>query len=121
MTLPKSAPQPSHLRRMAAACSLPCQRVQSFDVSAIRSLPGTYVPYWTISGRIGDEKTAGSGWVEPLAEPSAEAIVTVGRVVILRIFATPEMLILKGNCCGDEVIPSSLASLAKLSVGAGKP
>jgi hypothetical protein len=36
-----------------------------------------------MSGRIGAEKTAGKGCVEPLAEPSAEAMVTVGRVVIL--------------------------------------
>lgn len=36
-----------------------------------------------MSGRIGDENTAGRGCVEPLAEPSAEAMVTVGRVVML--------------------------------------
>jgi len=35
-----------------------------------------------MSGRIGDLNTAGRGWVEPLGDPSAEAMVTVGRVVI---------------------------------------
>ncbi len=34
--------------------------------------------YWTISGRIGEVKTFGSGWVTPLAVPSADRIVTVG-------------------------------------------
>ena len=36
-----------------------------------------------MSGRIGALNTAGSGWVSPLGVPSAEAMVTVGRVVIL--------------------------------------
>lgn len=36
-----------------------------------------------MSGRIGDLKTAGRGWVEPLGLPSAEAMVTVGLVAIV--------------------------------------
>lgn len=36
-----------------------------------------------MSGRIGALKTAGSGCVEPLGFPSLEAMVTVGRVVIV--------------------------------------
>jgi len=39
--------------------------------------------YWTMSGRIGALKTFGNGWVASLALPSAEMMVTVGRVVIL--------------------------------------
>jgi hypothetical protein len=36
-----------------------------------------------MSGRIGDWKTLGSGCVEPLALPSADRIVTVGREAIV--------------------------------------
>lgn len=36
-----------------------------------------------MSGRMGALKTAGSGCVEPLEVPSAEAMVTVGRLAIL--------------------------------------
>ena len=35
--------------------------------------------YKVMSGRIGLEKTAGRGCVEPLGLPSAEAMLTVGR------------------------------------------
>ena len=38
-----------------------------------------------MSGRIGALNTAGRGWVEPLGVPSAPAIVTVGRLVILAV------------------------------------
>lgn len=40
-------------------------------------------PYWTMSGRMGALKTFGRGCVSPLGLPSAEAMVTVGRVDIL--------------------------------------
>lgn len=35
-----------------------------------------------MSGRIGDLNTSGSGCVDPVGLPSAEAMVTVGRVAI---------------------------------------
>ena len=41
--------------------------------------------YWTMSGRIGDLKTAGRGCVDPLGVPSAPAMVTVGRVVMFAL------------------------------------
>lgn len=37
-----------------------------------------------MSGRIGDLNTAGSGWVFPLGVPSPLAMVTVGRVAIIK-------------------------------------
>ncbi len=58
-----------------------------------------------MSGRIGDEKTAGRGWVEPLAVPSAEAMVTVGRVVILTVSAIRDAAGCGDRCCGAEMIP----------------
>lgn len=38
-----------------------------------------------MSGLIGALKTLGRGWVFELAEPSAERMVTVGRLVILSV------------------------------------
>lgn len=49
------------------------------DSSHTRSIES----YWTISGRIGALKTLGRGCVCSLAEPSAEMMVTVGRLVML--------------------------------------
>ena len=37
-----------------------------------------------MSGRIGALNTAGRGWVEPEGLPSPEAMVTVGRVVMMK-------------------------------------
>lgn len=34
---------------------------------------------------MGDLNTAGRGWVDPLGVPSAEAMVTVGRVAIFEV------------------------------------
>lgn len=39
--------------------------------------------YWTMSGRMGALKTFGRGWVLEEALPSAEMMVTTGRLVIL--------------------------------------
>jgi hypothetical protein len=41
--------------------------------------------YWTISGRIGAEKTCGSGWEASPALPSAEMMETVGLLVMLAV------------------------------------
>ena len=41
--------------------------------------------YWTMSGRIGALNTSGRGCVELLAEPSADRMETVGRLVILAV------------------------------------
>ncbi len=41
--------------------------------------------YWTMSGRMGDLKTSGRGWLDSLALPSAEMMVTVGRLAMLRL------------------------------------
>lgn len=38
-----------------------------------------------MSGRIGALKTLGRGWLDSLAEPSAEIMVTVGLEVILAV------------------------------------
>lgn len=38
-----------------------------------------------MSGRIGALKTLGRGWLDSLAEPSAEMMVTVGLEVILAV------------------------------------
>jgi len=83
----KSDDRPSRSRRMAVSCSWPfrcgptcetCQRI-------VRSLSTVLRSYCTISGRIGAVKTAGSGWVSPLAAPSAPLMETVGRLVILAL------------------------------------
>jgi hypothetical protein len=39
--------------------------------------------YWTMSGRIGDLKTFGSGWVLSLGLPLGPMMVTTGLLVIL--------------------------------------
>jgi hypothetical protein len=40
--------------------------------------------YWTMSGRIGDLKTLGSGWVLSLGFPFGPMMLTTGLLVISR-------------------------------------
>lgn len=56
-----------------------------------------------MSGRIGDLKTAGSGCVEPLGEPSAFAMVTVGRVVMLAVLSRCRRRKFWNMGCGVEL------------------
>ena len=75
----------SRLLRRAVSCSLPCQCVRScHEVSFCIATTFVWTSYWTMSGRIGELKTAGRGWVDPLAVPSAEMMPTVGLEDILR-------------------------------------
>jgi len=82
-TQQKSDDQLFRSPHMAASCSSPCQYEQSYMPLAIALHYHSQRSYWIISGRIGDWKTLGSGCVEPLALPSADRIVTVGREAIL--------------------------------------
>jgi len=86
MTLLMSAHQPSRLRRMVVSCSWPCQCGRSCACLSHhpRSFSCRY-SYWTISGRIGELKTAGRAWVCPLLAPSAPTIPTVGLFDILEV------------------------------------
>ena len=75
---------PSRLLRMVVFCSLPCQCVRScHEISFCIAITTLGTSYWTMSGRIGELKTAGRGWVDPLAVPSAEMMPTVGLEDIL--------------------------------------
>ena len=77
--------QLSRSLHMAAFCSLPFQNERSCNpISCCTDQKRTLNAdaYWTMSGRIGDLKTAGRGCVDPLGVPSAPAMVTVGRVVM---------------------------------------
>lgn len=49
---------------------------------------------------MGDLNTAGRGWVDPLGVPSAEAMVTVGRVAIFEVIVNGSGLVVAGT---DEV------------------
>jgi hypothetical protein len=49
---------------------------------ALHAVRGEF-SYWTTSGRIGELKTAGRGWVSPVLEPSPPKMPTVGRFDIL--------------------------------------
>ncbi len=75
--------QPFRSPHTVVSCSSPCQYEQSCMPSAISSHYDSHISYWIMSGRIGDWKTLGSGCVEPLALPSADRIVTVGREAIV--------------------------------------
>ena len=80
--------QLSRSLHMAVSCSLPCQYGHSysrlsFTVGA--ALIQDLKAYCTMSGRIGDRKTAGRGCVDPLGVPSAPAMVTVGRTLMLAL------------------------------------
>ncbi len=55
------------------------------SMSANINIENDDVTYCTMSGRMGALKTAGSGCVEPLAEPSADKMETVGRLVIVMV------------------------------------
>lgn len=97
----RSVHQPSRSRHKAVSCSSPyrCEpacneKIPVSQLSRFRchcvAHPALPQPeqenrrtYWTISGRMGEVKTAGRGWEAPLALPSAVAIVTVGRDAIV--------------------------------------
>jgi hypothetical protein len=82
-TQQKSDDQPSRSPHMVVSCSSPCQYEQSCVQLAVALHFHFQRSYWIMSGRIGDWNTLGSGCVEPLALPSADRIVTVGREAIV--------------------------------------
>jgi hypothetical protein len=61
--------------------AMPVWTVLSSDQPLFLLIAG--LPYWTMSGRMGELKTAGKGWVLPEPLPSPPMIPTVGRFDIL--------------------------------------
>ena len=77
-----------HSQRTAGACSWPSRCVRSYNGSvSLLPNPELVEAYCTISGRIGDRKTAGRGCVSLEGFPSPPMIVTVGRLVILAVIS----------------------------------
>lgn len=51
---------------------------------------------------MGDLNTAGRGWVDPLGVPSAEAMVTVGRVAIFEVIVDGSGLVVVAGTDEDQ-------------------
>lgn len=62
---------------------------------------------------MGDLNTAGRGWVDPLGVPSAEAMVTVGRVAIFEVIVNGSGLVADTDEVQNRISEENLAHCGK--------